>query len=611
PEGAQGEGVGPAGDVYAIATLLYQMLAGRTPFEGDQAVGLLIQQIHDAPTPLLSIPRAAYVPAPVAAVVMQNLAKAPHDRAPDARAFARSILEAARLSGISADDYAPPAMRLSGAMKLAPMQQTKALQLSPEMQERLSPAPPSVPAAAASQPGNDDRARLVPGAPTAKWTPSPELQSRLAAEPGSFPPARVSTPSSVEQTMDDDDAPPPPQPSAPAVLAQTAPMSHPHPAVAALPPLQPSETPPIALSRPPVAPSVPPDEPQRTKTEISEPLPIAIHHQQPSYPPSGGPPAGYGPSPQPPNASEPPVRSLHTPTPPQPFDTTVDEPSPGRWFRFAAIIVLLFLAGGGIAAAALYKLGYMDTTAAQTAKIDDQLAKATDAMNHERWDSPPGDNVKDITDAALVRWPHEPRIVQLRARASADLVKKAVGLRIAGNLPEAMHLVRVASELDPTDETTRKLEERWTEAAKDAGSLVPLDSGSMIAPLQTSRPQPALPGAPRAVLEATPAKPKLGQSVEFTAKTTSASGGAPKTVEDAAFILAGPGIGAGTKLAAMGDGATFRGGFSFLEPGKYEITFTAKVDGAQVKSARTVQVEGGSAPANTGTETPTPPPSGS
>src|SRR5215475_11796193 len=75
PEGAQGEGVGPAGDVYSIATLLYQMLAGRTPFEGDQAVALLVQQIHDAPLPLKSIPRAALVPEAIASVVMKNLAK--------------------------------------------------------------------------------------------------------------------------------------------------------------------------------------------------------------------------------------------------------------------------------------------------------------------------------------------------------------------------------------------------------------------------------------------------------------------------------------------------------------------------------------------------------
>src|ERR1700733_9068812 len=59
PEGAQGEKVGPTGDVYAIATMVYQMLSGRTPFDADQAVALLVQQIHDPPTELKQVPRAA------------------------------------------------------------------------------------------------------------------------------------------------------------------------------------------------------------------------------------------------------------------------------------------------------------------------------------------------------------------------------------------------------------------------------------------------------------------------------------------------------------------------------------------------------------------------
>ena len=68
PEGAQGATVGPPGDVYSIATMLYQMLAGRTPFEGEQPVGLLVQHIHDAPPPLRVVPAAADVPAPIARV---------------------------------------------------------------------------------------------------------------------------------------------------------------------------------------------------------------------------------------------------------------------------------------------------------------------------------------------------------------------------------------------------------------------------------------------------------------------------------------------------------------------------------------------------------------
>jgi len=111
PEAARGERVGPQGDVYSIATMIYQMLSGRTPFEADQVVALLVQQIHDPPPPLRSMPRSAHVPEPIAAVVMKNLSKRAADRADDARTFGRQLLEAAMIGGLSAQDVlARPAM---------------------------------------------------------------------------------------------------------------------------------------------------------------------------------------------------------------------------------------------------------------------------------------------------------------------------------------------------------------------------------------------------------------------------------------------------------------------------------------------------------------------
>src|SRR5688572_10222002 len=121
PEGAQGNAVGPASDVYSIATLLYQMLSGRTPFEGDQAVGLLVQQIHD-PAPLLrSIPRAQYVPEPICDVIMANLAKDPKKREPDARALGQALFEAAKTAGLSPDEYSRPHRRQPSAIQMPPV----------------------------------------------------------------------------------------------------------------------------------------------------------------------------------------------------------------------------------------------------------------------------------------------------------------------------------------------------------------------------------------------------------------------------------------------------------------------------------------------------------
>jgi serine/threonine protein kinase len=101
PEGAAGQPVGPSGDVYAISTVLYQALAGRTPFEGESAVEVLARQINEPPAPLRSHARASYVPEPIAEVITANLAKRPEQRSPDARALARALLDAARGAGLS------------------------------------------------------------------------------------------------------------------------------------------------------------------------------------------------------------------------------------------------------------------------------------------------------------------------------------------------------------------------------------------------------------------------------------------------------------------------------------------------------------------------------
>ena len=93
PEGAAGAQVGPPGDVYALATMLYQMLAGRTPFEAPAPLGLLVKHVHDTPMHITEL--APEVPEPIAQLIMENLAKAPEARAPNGRAFAAALSAAA------------------------------------------------------------------------------------------------------------------------------------------------------------------------------------------------------------------------------------------------------------------------------------------------------------------------------------------------------------------------------------------------------------------------------------------------------------------------------------------------------------------------------------
>lgn len=91
PEGAQGGSVGPEGDVYAIATLLFQCIAGRTPFDGPSAVSILVQQVSATPPDLRSLGAGHAAPPALAELVARNLSKDPLDRSPNARAFGAEL----------------------------------------------------------------------------------------------------------------------------------------------------------------------------------------------------------------------------------------------------------------------------------------------------------------------------------------------------------------------------------------------------------------------------------------------------------------------------------------------------------------------------------------
>ena len=78
PEQAQGFGVDPRSDVYSLGVVLYEMLAGRTPFTGDSPVSIAYKHVKETPEPIRALNPA--VPAGLEAIVMKALAKQPDDR---------------------------------------------------------------------------------------------------------------------------------------------------------------------------------------------------------------------------------------------------------------------------------------------------------------------------------------------------------------------------------------------------------------------------------------------------------------------------------------------------------------------------------------------------
>ena len=93
PEQAQGHAVTAASDLYSIGVMLYEMLAGRLPFDGDSAVAVALKHLSEQPPPI-SQWRPDMSPA-LEAVVMAALAKDPAHRWQRAEDFAEG-LEAAR-----------------------------------------------------------------------------------------------------------------------------------------------------------------------------------------------------------------------------------------------------------------------------------------------------------------------------------------------------------------------------------------------------------------------------------------------------------------------------------------------------------------------------------
>ena len=78
PEQAQGLQLDARSDLYSLGVVMYEMLAGKPPFTGENPVAIAYKQVHEAPVPPSQT--VSGVPAGLEGITLQLLAKNPADR---------------------------------------------------------------------------------------------------------------------------------------------------------------------------------------------------------------------------------------------------------------------------------------------------------------------------------------------------------------------------------------------------------------------------------------------------------------------------------------------------------------------------------------------------
>lgn len=138
PEQAQGEPGDNRSDLYSLGIILYEIMTGTTPFQGNTAIAILMQHIQGTPTqPELINPQLS---TQASKIILQSIARKPADRFTTAAEMTIALAEALNtpvpqvLSETKQSIAIPAAPRLSTAMPASLVTSISSQELQPSAQ---------------------------------------------------------------------------------------------------------------------------------------------------------------------------------------------------------------------------------------------------------------------------------------------------------------------------------------------------------------------------------------------------------------------------------------------------------------------------------------------
>ncbi|MGZ9164309.1 MAG: protein kinase domain-containing protein, partial [Anaerolineales bacterium] len=162
PEQARGDPTDHRTDIYSLGIVLYEMLAGRVPFEADSTLTILHMQIHTTPPPIPGISPKVQL------LIDRALAKKPDDRYQTSRELAMDYYRAIGLStkpptGSFSQTVPPDATAIESPVFTAPAPATQQLEPTAAREPTPIPDPEPVPQVE-QQVKNDPPSRPEPAA---------------------------------------------------------------------------------------------------------------------------------------------------------------------------------------------------------------------------------------------------------------------------------------------------------------------------------------------------------------------------------------------------------------------------------------------------------------